>query len=54
MESATTLTFQTKNLFKLHVAANPNTKEVVSEAVTSNKITDLKAFPGILKKIDVH
>jgi hypothetical protein len=37
---------------KLHVAANPNTKEIISEAVTSNRITDSKAFPNIFKKID--
>lgn len=36
---------------KLHIAVDPNTKEIVSEVVTSNKITDSKAFPSILKKI---
>lgn len=37
---------------KLHVAINPKTHEVISEAITSNKTTDDKAFPDILKKIE--
>jgi len=37
---------------KLHVALNPQTKEILSTIVTSSKIHDSKAFTSMIQKID--
>lgn len=37
---------------KLHVALNPQTKEILSTVVTSSKIHDSKAFTSMIQKID--
>jgi hypothetical protein len=39
---------------KLHIGVNPKTHEIVSGVVTSNKTTDDKVLPKILKNIDFH